>query len=429
MPRTSKVESSPCPPLRVLTADLLGLVKVVECRGNAGTSKLVETWGSIDVSRGIVAGSFFDDRVHPLFAIGRKDGSVELRNPLNGNVVKSFLLHEVCSEGQIAKDDAIAGLHVFRKNEPEVSSKMGTLLVCTENRKAFLASFKLGDVSEDFSFVNSPNVWDVCAKGKVQCSSLSGDQRHALFAGKGVEVNVWDLDGCQKTWASKPPAANNLGIFTPTWFTATTFLNKNDSKKIVAGTSNHQIRLYDISAQRRPVISVDFRESSIRSLAADLDGNVVYVGTGAGDLASFDMRTGKLLGCFIGKCSGSIRSIARHPDIPVIASCGLDGYLRLWDAGTRQPLSAVFLKQQLTHLAFDPSFSGEEVSAGGIGDDGMQSEVDDLEETLASDDSRKADRSKAGKKRSDSSDRPKMIKLKKKRKPRSDDHDDDDDES
>lgn len=32
--------------------------------------------------------------------------------------------------------------------------------------------------------------------------------------------------------------------------------------------------------------------------------------------------TGKLVGCFLGKCSGSIRSIARHPEFPVIASCG-----------------------------------------------------------------------------------------------------------
>ena len=32
--------------------------------------------------------------------------------------------------------------------------------------------------------------------------------------------------------------------------------------------------------------------------------------------------TGKLLGCFLGKCSGSIRSIARHSELPVIASCG-----------------------------------------------------------------------------------------------------------
>ncbi|KAL2981156.1 hypothetical protein AAZX31_13G271800 [Glycine max] len=48
-----------------------------------------------------------------------------------------------------------------------------------------------------------------------------------------------------------------------------------------------------------------------------------------------------MLGCFSGKCSGSIRSIVKHPELPVIASCGLDNYLRLWDTKTRQLLSAV----------------------------------------------------------------------------------------
>lgn len=104
---------------------------------------------------------------------------------------------------------------------------------------------------------------------------------------------------------------------------------------------------------------------------------------------------GKLLGCFAGKCSGSIRSIVRHPELPLIASCGkaayfekiffqlfhihlfwaqiywlhvfvlhtftslgysvcinsgnqftivgLDSYLRIWDTNTRQLLSAVRL--------------------------------------------------------------------------------------
>ncbi|KAL8253632.1 hypothetical protein R6Q59_031853 [Mikania micrantha] len=69
--------------------------------------------------------------------------------------------------------------------------------------------------------------------------------------------------------------------------------------------------------------------------------------------------SGKLLGCFLGKCSGSIRSIARHPDLPVIASCGLDSYLRLWDIKSRQLLSTVFLKQHLTNVVFDSHFDDE----------------------------------------------------------------------
>ncbi|KAL6297673.1 hypothetical protein ACE6H2_005815 [Prunus campanulata] len=135
-------------------------------------------------------------------------------------------------------------------------------------------------------------------------------------------MNVWDLDGCAKIWTAKPPPKNSLGIFTPTWFTSATFLSKDDHRKFVAGTNSHEVRLYDISAQRRPVISFDFRETAIKSVVEDLDGYTIYVGNGSGDLASFDIRTGKLLGCFLGKCSGSIRSIARHPEFPVIASCG-----------------------------------------------------------------------------------------------------------
>jgi hypothetical protein len=29
-----------------------------------------------------------------------------------------------------------------------------------------------------------------------------------------------------------------------------------------------------------------------------------------------------MVGCYKGKCSGSIRSIAKHPQLPLIASCG-----------------------------------------------------------------------------------------------------------
>lgn len=53
-----------------------------------------------------------------------------------------------------------------------------------------------------------------------------------------------------------------------------------------------QVRLYDISAQRRPVLSINFQESPVKVVTEDLDGYTVYIGTGCGDLASFDMRTG-----------------------------------------------------------------------------------------------------------------------------------------
>ncbi|XP_043813443.1 WD repeat-containing protein DDB_G0290555-like [Manihot esculenta] len=57
--------------------------------------------------------------------------------------------------------------------------------------------------------------------------------------------------------------------------------------------------------------------------------------------------------------SGSIRSIARHPELPVI---GLGSYLRLWDIKTRQLLSAVLLKQHLANVVFYSNFTDREIT-------------------------------------------------------------------
>ncbi|KAJ6821182.1 WD repeat-containing protein 74 [Iris pallida] len=359
MPRTSALELPGCPPLRALTTDVLGLVKVVEARGKSGIPKVVDTWGAPDASRCVLAASFADDEARPLLAVARKNSLVEILNPLNGHSLATIKVGESSSSGVALEEDPVVGLHLLKTKGMELSTRLSVLLTCTTKGKASLRSIGIDDTSES-TLIDSPSTWDVCAAGKVICSAVDTDEKYALFGGKGIEINVWDIDKCSKTWTAKPPRSNSLGIFSPTWFTAATFLNKEDHRKIVAGTNNNQIRLYDISAQRKPVISVTFRESPIKAVAEGLDGYTVYAGTGSGDLASFDMRTGKLLGCFIGKCCGSIRSIVKHPELPVLASCGLDSYLRLWDTRTRQLLSAVFLKQHLNNVVIDSHFSAED---------------------------------------------------------------------
>jgi ribosome biogenesis protein NSA1 len=42
------------------------------------------------------------------------------------------------------------------------------------------------------------------------------------------------------------PAKNSLGIFTPTWFTSVSYLSKDDHRKFVAGTNNHQVILISV---------------------------------------------------------------------------------------------------------------------------------------------------------------------------------------
>ncbi|XP_042031372.1 WD repeat-containing protein 74-like [Salvia splendens] len=355
MPRTTTVESSSCPPLRALTFDVLGLIKVVEARGgqNGDAAKVVERWGEPDASKCVLSASILDRESHPLIGIARKSGSVEIISAINGDL--QVQIPDLCQP----EDDSIVGVHLLQKHKSDSSSRSCTLLASTTKGHVRMESVKLGKTPAKSVRDPSPTVWNVCGSGNILCSKVSEDENHALFGGKGIEVNLWDLHKLEKIWTAKSPPKDSLGIFTPTWFTCATFLSKDDHRKFVAGTNSHQVRLYDISAQRRPVISIDFRETAIKAVSEDIDGNTIYVGNGSGDLATFDIRTGKLLGCFTGKCAGSIRAIARHPELPVIASCGLDSYLRIWDVQTRQLLSAVYLKQHLTSVVFDSHFRSE----------------------------------------------------------------------
>ncbi|KAF5730933.1 WD repeat-containing 74 [Tripterygium wilfordii] len=295
-----------------------------------------------------------------LLAVARKNGAIEVLNPLNGDLCVSF--SNVSDVGVHPENDPTVSLHLFKKQRLDCTYRTCTLLTCTTKGNATMSSIEVANSSADSASSGSSRTWNVCASGNILCSKVDGTENYALFGGKGVEVNLWDLGTCSKIWTAKPPPKNRLGIFTPTWFTSTAFLDNNDHRKFVAGTNNHQVHLYDISAQRKPVISFDFRETPIRAVSQDLDGHTHrYSPCCFEDLYLF--FAGKLLGCFPGKCSGSIRSTARHPVHPLLASCGkLDGYLRFWDIKTRQPLSAVFLKQHLIHVIFYSNFNDQEES-------------------------------------------------------------------
>nr|GEV74921.1 WD repeat-containing protein [Tanacetum cinerariifolium] len=361
MPRTTTVESTGCPPIRALTFDNLGLIKVTEARSRqGGFPKIVEKWGDPDSSRCVLATSINDRKVDPLLAVARKNGVVELLSPINGDIKVSLPCD---NKAKVQPEvDNIVGLHLFKKQTSESSSRSCKLLTCTMKGLTTLRSVAIPKSLGDSTSDDTPTTWNVCGAGNVLCCKVDESENYALFGGKGVEVNIWDLTTHTKIWQAKSPPKNSLGIFTPTWFTSATFLSKDDHRKFVGGTNSHKVHLYDMAAQRRPVMSFNFRETPIKAVTEDLDGNTIYIGNGSGDLASVDIRTGKLLGCFLGKCSGSIRSIARHPDLPVLASCGLDSYLRIWDIKSRQLLSAVFLKQHLTSVVFDSHFDDEEVA-------------------------------------------------------------------
>jgi ribosome biogenesis protein NSA1 len=69
--------------------------------------------------------------------------------------------------------------------------------------------------------------------------------------------------------------------------------------------------------------------------------------------------------------AGSVRALALHPSEPLLASVGLDRFLRVHHTETRARLCSVYVKQQLTGVAWappplpPPAAAGERAAAEG----------------------------------------------------------------
>lgn len=52
--------------------------------------------------------------------------------------------------------------------------------------------------------------------------------------------------------------------------------------------------------------------------------------------------------------AGAVKSLAIHPELPIIASVGLDRFFRVHNVDSKALLCKLYLKQQLTAVAWSP---------------------------------------------------------------------------
>lgn len=86
----------------------------------------------------------------------------------------------------------------------------------------------------------------------------------------------------------------------------------------------------------------------------------VVVGNTQGRMALLDLRkTGRLVHVFKG-FAGGIRSIECHTTKPVVASCGLDRFLRVHDIESKALLYKMYLKSRLNCVALTQRWGEDE---------------------------------------------------------------------
>jgi len=248
-------------------------------------------------------------------------------------------------------------------------------------------------------------VWKEGSMDTVEVNAGSGISRmrqnksqrnRVATGGKENSLKVWDLDRPDKPiFAAKNVKNDWLDLRVPIWDRDMAFIP--DSDKIVTCTGHHQVRVYDpATPQRRPVLEVQFGEYPLTALALPAGNDSVVVGNTQGDLAILDLRKGLVRGRLKG-LAGGVRGLECHPTLPLVASCGLDRFLRVHNVHDHKLQHKVYLKSRLNCVLLSSSsleYGGEDLS-GDVEEvkqekDGEDDEVWDAMETVTEKTKRRA---------------------------------------
>jgi hypothetical protein len=164
-------------------------------------------------------------------------------------------------------------------------------------------------------------------------------------------------------WLCPPPKqvpeADFLGLKPKPSVSAVAFVDPSDDRKVVVGgpeskvgAGTHTVMLFDITAGQRPVAQMEFGEGLVTALACAPDGSGVYAGDARGKVAFVDFRTFTINGVFKGSAS-AIKALVHHRTLPLLASTGLDRFVRFHDTRKKKLLHSTYLKQVGLSMAFD----------------------------------------------------------------------------
>ncbi|GAA6229202.1 WD repeat-containing protein 74 [Lates japonicus] len=187
--------------------------------------------------------------------------------------------------------------------------------------------------------------------------------RHKVATGgKENGLKIWDLEKPEKpVFTAKNLRDDWLDLRRPHWVRDMAFIP--DSDKVVTCTGYHQVHVFDPSSpQRRPVLEVEYSEYPLTTLSLPAAGDTVVVGNTHGQIAMLDLRKGLVRGCLKG-LAGGVRWLQCHPSRPVVASCGLDRFLRIHGLEDRKLQHKVYLKSRLNCLLL----SSRDLEEGGEG--------------------------------------------------------------
>lgn len=241
------------------------------------------------------------------------------------------------------------------------SSETSRVLTCNAEGEVQVISYAAPGRADE-----APKQASFSIRGPVSAAitAATGAAGLALAAGgRNNDLKAWDINTNQCTWKAKNVPHDFLDMQQPVWITSLRSLlpdsNSSSSggggsglQQLVAGTAHRQVRLYDARAQKRPTHSINADEHGITTMAVAPDGREVVVADTAGLVRVLDLRKMEWGRRFEGP-AGSVRGLAFHPALPMLACVGLDRMARVFDYRSREQKFQVYLKQRLNAILFD----------------------------------------------------------------------------
>ncbi|XP_034405205.1 WD repeat-containing protein 74 [Cyclopterus lumpus] len=316
-----------------------------------------------------------------------------------------------CNASHLSRDQEVRALCWGDPAESEllVGSVDGTVKTFSTEKGAFTETRSCGDPA-DGCFVGLAALGGSALVTCAECGTLrvwredSSEPVTELHAGQNVSrmrqspvhrhkvatggkengLKVWDLQNPQSpVFSAKNLRDDWLDLRRPQWVRDMAFIP--DSDKVVTCTGYHQVHVFDpATPQRRPVLEFEYGEYPLTALSLPAAGNTVVVGNTHGHIALLDLRKGVVRGCLKG-LAGGVRALQCHASRPVVASCGLDRFLRIHSLEDRTLLHKVYLKSRLNCILLastDLEAGGGEGGAPGVKEEDEGGEDDEVWETM-----------------------------------------------
>ncbi|KAK9456383.1 hypothetical protein V1511DRAFT_278471 [Dipodascopsis uninucleata] len=198
----------------------------------------------------------------------------------------------------------------------------------------------------------------------------------------------------RKLWKAKNVKNDELDLRVPVWVSDIRFLDVNRESttdwRIVVSTRFGHIRVYETKMSRKPIINVEVGEHPLIALSPSMsDNDIIYCDTHS-TTARFSLLNCRKEGHYAGNAGSVLCLDSYFPAesnktedstinsgqelTPLLASGGLDRFLRVYDMATRNQLAKIYLGTKITAACIIDGSSGNSST-------GLESDVgEDIED-------------------------------------------------